>query len=66
MMGFQGFKTKEDAKKFQKKRGGTLTWDKRNTKTDQPIGVGIYYGMAVHFGGLDKKQYPYCVMWGEG
>lgn len=63
MVQFKGFKTKEEAKRFQKEHGGLLTWDKRTPKTNKPTGVGWDYGYAVNLGGLDPKKYPYCVQW---
>lgn len=63
MTQFKGFKTKEEAVKFQKEHGGMLCYDKRTPKTNKPTGVGIDYGFAVHLGGLDSAKYPYCVQW---
>lgn len=63
MTQFQGFKTKEEAKKFQRENGGLLCWDKRTPKTNKPTGCGIDYGYAVHLGGLNPELYPYCVQW---
>ena len=64
MTRFQGFKTKEEAVKFQKQHGGLLTYDKR-TKKGKVTGCGIDYGFAVHLGGLNPDKYPYCVQWNE-
>ena len=63
MTQFKGFKTKEEALKFQKEHGGALCYDKRTPKTNKPTGVGIDYGFAVHLGGLDPVKFPYCVQW---
>lgn len=63
MTAFQGFATIEEAKAFQKKHGGILTYDKRTKKTNKPTGVGVDYQYAVHLGGLNAEKYPYCVQW---
>lgn len=63
MTQFQGFKTKEQAKKFVKEHGGYLTWEERTPKRKQLTERGREYMMAVHLGGLDSNKYPYCVQW---
>lgn len=63
MTKFQGFKTLEEAKAYQKQHGGYLCFDKRTKKTNKPTGCGIDYGYAVHLGGLDPEKYPYCLQW---
>lgn len=63
MTQFQGFKTKEEAKKFQKEHGGSLCWEERTPKKQQLTARGIDYMYAVNLGGLDKDKYPYCVQW---
>ena len=64
MTRFQGFETKEEARKFQREHGGLLTYEKR-TKTGKPTGVGLDYYYAVEYGGLDSKKYPYAVQWND-
>lgn len=63
MTQFQGFKTKEQAKKFVKEHGGYLTWEERTPKRKKLTERGREYMMAVHLGGLDSSKYPYCVQW---
>lgn len=65
MVNFKGFETKEKAQRFIKKNGGFLTYDKRSAKTNKPTGVGVDYGYAVRFGGLNAEKYPYCVQWND-
>ena len=63
MTDFMGFKTKEEAKAFQKEHGGYLTWEETTPKRGKLTKRGEDYMMAVYFGGLDKIKYPYCVQW---
>lgn len=63
MTQFRGFKTKEEAKKFQKEHGGHLCWEERTPKRKQLTERGRNYMYAVNLGGLDSKTYPYCVQW---
>lgn len=63
MTQFQGFATKEEAKKFQRKNGGMLTFEERTPKTQKLTGRGRDYMFAVNLGGLDKEKYQYCVQW---
>lgn len=63
MTQFKGFETKEEALKFVKQNGGYLTFEERTPKRKQLTSRGREYMMAVHFGGLDKVKYPYCVQW---
>ena len=63
MTKFQGFKTKEEAKAFQREHGGLLCWDKRSPRTGKPIAEGIEYDTIVHAGGLDPNKWPYALYW---
>ena len=63
MTQFKGFKTKEEAKAFQKQHGGVICWEERTPKRKELTARGIDYFCAVHLGGLDAKEYPYCVQW---
>lgn len=57
---FQGFKTKKEAKDFQKKHGGLLCYEKIDI---EPRGrYWRYYRDAVILGGM-SREYPYCVQW---
>lgn len=62
MVQFQGFKTKEEAKKFQKENGkGFLTY--AYTKSGRKSSTYTDYMFAVNLGGLNAEKYPYCVQW---
>ena len=63
MTEFKGFKTKEEAQKFQKEHGGYLCWEERTPKRKQLTERGKNYMYAVNLGGLDNNLYPYCVQW---
>lgn len=60
MATIKGFETKEAAKKYQRKHGGTLCY-KNARKWKNSMG----YLMAVFYDGLDDKKYPYCLRWEE-
>ena len=64
MTHFQGFKTKEEAKNFVKEHGGLLTTRVLTPSGRKPTTSNDYY-LAVHLGGLNEKEYPYCVQWNE-
>lgn len=61
MVQFQGFKTKEEAKKFQKEHGGMLTYAR--TESGRKSSTYTDYMFAVKLGGLNEEKYPYCVQW---
>ena len=61
MTKFKGFKTKEEAKAYQKEHGGYLTY--RYTKSGRKSSSYIDYEYAVHLGGFDADTYPYCLQW---
>lgn len=63
MTGFKGFKTEAEAKAFKKEHGGMITT--AYTKTGRKSSTYNDYMFAVHLGGLDAEQYPYCVQWNE-
>lgn len=62
MTQFQGFETKEEAKKFVKEHGGLLTTRVLTPKGRKPATYKDYM-LAVAFGGLNSEKYPYCVQW---
>lgn len=64
MVRFQGFETKEDAKKYVKEHGGLLTTRVLTPSGRKPSTYKDYY-LAVWFGGLNEAKYPYCVQWNE-
>ncbi len=57
MFKYQGFRTKEQALKYQKEHNGMLCSKEKYSRTKQD------YEFAVHLGGLDEKKYPYCLIW---
>ncbi|MBR1589537.1 MAG: hypothetical protein IJ657_00435 [Acidaminococcaceae bacterium] len=59
----QGFKTKEQAKKFEKEHGGYLCWEERTPKTKKLTRKGKEYLLAANAIGLDTTKYPYLVEW---
>lgn len=61
MTEFRGFKTKEEAKAYQKEHGGYLTYRYTQSGRKSPTFRG--YEFAVHLGGLDAEKYPYCLQW---
>ena len=61
MTEFRGFKTKEEAKAYQKEHGGYLTY--QYTKNGRKSASHDDYMLAVWFGGLDAEKYPYCLQW---
>ena len=63
MTQFQGFRTEKEARDFQKKNGGLLTY--AYTKSGRKSSTYIEYMYAVHLGGLNQDKYPYCVQWNE-
>lgn len=63
MTQFKGFETREAAEEFIRKNHGFLTFDERTPKRKLLTERGREYWMAVEFGGLDSKKYPYCVQW---
>ena len=63
MTGFKGFKTEEEAKRFQKEHGGMITT--AYTKTGRKSSTYTDYMFAVKLGGLNEKEYPFCVQWNE-
>lgn len=65
MTRFQGFETKEGAKKFIKEQGYGLLTTRILTPSGRKPRTWNDYHLAVWFGGLDEKKYPYCVQWNE-
>ncbi len=63
MIGFKGFKTEAEAKKFQREHGGILT--KAFTSSGRKSSTYRDYMFAVKLGGLDADKYPFCVQWRE-
>lgn len=61
MTQFKGFKTKEEAQEFKKKNGGMICTKYRKNGTKHPTYKDYMY--AVMLGGLNEKDYPYCVQW---
>lgn len=61
MTKFQGFATKEEAKKYQKTHGGYLTY--AYTKSGRKSSSYQEYMFAVKLGGLNEEKYPYCLQW---
>lgn len=59
----QGFKTKEEAQKFQKEHGGYLCWEERTPKRKQLTRKGKEYVLAAGAVGLDSSTYEYLVEW---
>ena len=63
---FKGFTTYQEAKDFRNEQGrGAVCWEERNKKTRLLTQRGMEYMMAVHYGGLDRQAYPFCVQWNE-
>lgn len=62
MTHFQGFKTKNEAKEYQRDHGGMLCYEK--SQAEKRGKNAEYYRMAVVCGGL-SREYPYCVQWNE-
>ena len=63
MVQYQGYKTKEEAKKVQRKEGGILVYERLSKKTGKPIGIGKDYALTIMATGLDPKQWPYILLW---
>ena len=63
MTGFKGFKTEAEAKAFQKEHGGILT--KAYTSSGRKSSTYRDYMFAVKLGGLNEKEFPFCVQWNE-
>lgn len=61
MTKFKGFKTKEEAKAYQKEHGGYLCY--RYNKNGRKSPTARDYDFAVYLGGLDADKYPYCLQW---
>lgn len=64
MWQFQGFATKDEAKKYQKENGGCLYWEERTPKRKTLTSKGKDYmlltcEMWVGY----RKKYPYIVAW---
>ena len=64
MWQFQGFKTKEEAKKYQKKNGGGLYWEERTPKRKALTMKGKDY-MLLTSQMYDnyRTDFPYIVAW---
>ena len=56
-----GFKTKEEAKKFSKENGGIVLWDDRTQKRKQLTWIGKEYQIAMQATGLSRELNPYIV-----
>lgn len=65
MTGFKGFKTKEEAQKFIKAQGRGILTTRVLTPTGKEPSSYRDYKYAVLCGGLNEKEYPYCVQWTE-
>ena len=61
MTEFKGFKTKEEAVAYKRKHGGYLTY--KYNKNGRKSPTYRDYMFAVCLGGLDEKEYPYCLQW---
>lgn len=57
MVKFKGFETKAEAIAYKKKHGGMLCHKEKYSRSKRD------YDLAVMFGGLDEKKYPYCLQW---
>ncbi len=57
----QGFKTYDEAKAFQKERGGMICWEERTPKRKALTRRGKEYRLAAGWVGLDTEKYPYLV-----
>ena len=57
----KGFETKEEAKKYQKEKGGAIYWEERTPKTKKLTYRGKEYVSIAGMVNLDTAQYPYMV-----
>ena len=57
----QGFKTLEEAQKYQKEHGGLLCWEERTPKRKQLTRRGKEYLLAAGAIGLNTEKFPYLV-----
>ena len=64
MWEFQGFATKDEAKKYQKENGGCLYWEERtpNRKTLTAKGKDYMLLTCEMWCGY-REKYPYIVAW---
>ena len=64
MWQFQGFPTKEEAKKYQKENGGCLYWEERTPKRKTLTSKGKNYMLLTCEMWIGyREKYPYIVAW---
>ena len=56
-----GFKTKEEAKAFQREYGGIVLWAEYTPKRHKLTRIGYEYDIAMKATGIDRKKYPFIV-----
>lgn len=57
----QGFKTKEEAQEFRKKRGGLVLWEEYTPKLHKPTTRCKDWIIATRATGIDTKEFPFVV-----
>lgn len=59
----KGFETKEEAKSFLRKHGGSMCWEERTPKRNTLTARGKDYLTAAGAVGLDTNKWKYIVQW---
>lgn len=63
MTKYQGFKSKEEAKQYQKKHGGILVWNDHSKKDGRFIRTGVEYSYVLQISGLKEEDFPCFLLW---